>query len=593
MLDPSTVASSRYFECDKLYSKIWRKPGNKKATRQKQEYDSYEQGHTDRGKKFHRSLEKLHNIVIKPCENEDDFNSVLQNAKKGQYLGELPFFIDEDFYREKMENNANYKFGNFRPDILKIDETPDGKKLVIRIIEAKSSKLGLENHKLQVATYYFLLSHILKQFDNFELDKEGQIWTPKGEDLCTFNLEKLQTKVKELYAKKLKDIYGTTEPKYRLGPKCIDCKYLKECQESSAGKIRSLPKDISEQIGFKNGENLETKLSESISIKDNKHAMIFRDVSGDDKPRFLDFTSFLTAKEFDHAFYISLPIDSYSLKPYAFSWSIYTKEKSLVNLYTDFIALSREELQVKNSPKYCEFVKKIIDELTKVLKLMDGKRCLFYVYQDKEMKEIRSFLYDLVKSEGKNLELSGGNDTVKRLIDDAKTCFLSLFPSKNQLKTLTGPKDDQEALCVDVFVSIYHLLKENVVLPTPQPYHVTDAAQHMAKGVYKKEFEMTNKELHSLWNKHNKKLTIEGITEVKQHFTDRFDCLHKIMESYMELANDIDTDIFPLECKPFKWQNNTSRSLEKKKGRFYTMESGEENQWIQKRMHCSFGRIRG
>lgn len=531
------------------YSTIGNSQGDSSKSLAKKKGDKFEN-------KIYESLEKK-NIL---AETYDDFRVALKKAKSGEYLYNQTFTVDNTFYTNVIKNV--YRIENFKPDFVYFISQKK-----IRIIEVKSSKKSEKTHKIQVASYWFLIQHLIKGMD-INLDKEVGIWLPSDEENPKlFFIDDIIKEVEELYETTLLDIVKSGQYKWYLQKKCRTCDYYKRCKEDAKGTAMGLPYNSKERYDhykyMLKGEDIEdlAVLMQRMNVNEQytpQQKIRLQGYVNCCEPIFFGFLTTLVSERPKYDIYVSFLKDDFTYNPYAFAFHI----SSDINLSEELTYCLNKSYYQKDKTQredaFCEITKRFIKALYSILDYMNDEEesCLFYVYDNNEMYNIKNFLSDLVSSQGKDLK-SLESEEKEDVVKKATKCLVALF----QDGTLLDVPTLEELPCLDKieknamterFVVIEQLLEQNVALPAQVYYEVSDAVKWMVdrKAVvynFKKEWEKfsRNKTGDDQFAKKTKKKQIELLEQ-----------LDKVMEKYWELSKTITlatTEMFPLSCPKFKW----------------------------------------
>ncbi|KAI9483431.1 MAG: hypothetical protein EXX96DRAFT_477834 [Benjaminiella poitrasii] len=512
-----------------------------------------------------------------------NFLQALQEAEPGKYLYQLRCSLPESFYSDIIHNTTSYRIKTFIPDFLYVREDPISKIRKLFIIDAKSSPKMSISHQFQVTSYAFFLSYLIKDIRNLEMDSWGGVWLPSDLDQPQkFQIDFAMSKIKYVYMDMLVNITTVTDPTWVLNKKCDSCPFLNRCTLDAKGTVRSIPYINEEKVKqLREDKTVDMEdlgnLMGGLKIDNSQEASTAqeRQLTGyedyvkayrDKKPRFLGHASVLTSKETDHVIYIYIQNDLYRQRPFVYGIKAVNRlgEKEIEAFFaTDYNDHLQNELQV-----YSQFAVSFVNALTNVLNYMDQhqSKCLFYVYSGEEKETIQIFLYNLVNTQGD--QLNGLDKSVKdQIIADAMRCLVSLFRGTFLLKlpcTIQFPEMDDlmSTSSVARFVSIESLLQENIALGVSNYYRLSDVIEWMTNLNHVEN--LTSKEndvikfigtdvnfMYSSWKKITTNFPIEKMIEI------RFMWLQQIMTTFWHLANeymtDTSTDLFPLTCKQFNW----------------------------------------
>ncbi|KAI9264518.1 P-loop containing nucleoside triphosphate hydrolase protein [Helicostylum pulchrum] len=502
--------------------------------------------------------------------NSTDFKKVLQEAQPDTYLCQLKFKLPESFYTDVIKNTSSYRINNFIPDFLHIRQDPTTKVRRILIIDAKSSKEMTKSHQFQVASYAFFLQYLIQDIRNLEIDSLGGVWLPSDlEKPVMFRIDLVVEKVKYIYLDVLITISNDSNPEWVLGKKCTNCQFINRCKQDASGTVRSIPymseakatrlkessmveiEDLSEML-----QNL--KIENKIATESTGYEH-YVDAYDDNKAKFMGYASVKVAKKVDHNIYIHFQVDNFSQKPFVHRIEVIdtiTDAKVLKKVY-----LVDYEKQLKDKmAAYSDFADHFVGDLAAALELMheQNSRCLIYVYNANEKKNIQVFLNYLVSSDGKDL-VNLDQSRKKKIVSDAMRCLVVLFQD-TQLLGLPGivgfpmMTDIERTSSVGRFVSIEELLQENIALGVSGFYTIIDAVQWLADSyINGKNTDITGFDLSDIFDSWR----VNKPNQVKRYIKQRLYWLQDIMRKYWQLADDVmfetDTELFPLECKPFAW----------------------------------------
>ncbi|CAO3701103.1 unnamed protein product [Rhizopus microsporus] len=590
----STLSSNYYFNCEKNYYLL---PDRKKVNPSKEEPRNQSTKGNSQGNSQGNSSknlaqkggDKFENKIYKSLEDKKllakthtDFRVALKEANSGKYLHNQTFTVDNTFYTKVIENGEVYRIANFKPDFVYFINQK-----TIRIIEVKSSEKEEETHKIQVVSYWLLIDHLIKGMD-IVLDEQVGIWLPSDEENPKlFSVKLIIDKVKELYKTTLRNVIKSGEYKWDLQKKCRTCGFYERCKDDAKGTVKELPYNSKERYDYykkyklkhikdiKNIEDIEDiedltvpmqrmKINEQYTSQQHRRIQGYADCRKYvdcrkmEEPIFFGFPTTLVSKKADHDIYVSFLKDGYTRYPYAFAFHI-SPDINLSKELTYCLNKSycqKDEDQPKEA--FCEITKRFIKALYSILSYMNdnNKSCLFYVYDNNEMYNIKNFLSELVFSQGKHLtslKSTEKEDVVKK----ATKCLVALF----QDGTLLDVPTLEELPCLDKieknamterFVVIEKLLEQNVALPAQVYYEVSDAVKWMVdcKAVvynFEKEWEDFSK---------NNTGDDQFAKETKKKQLELLEQLQKVMKKYRNLANTTTiatTELFPLSCPVFKW----------------------------------------
>ncbi|KAK4516584.1 uncharacterized protein ATC70_011559 [Mucor velutinosus] len=580
----SSLASSIYYNCEKhiyLLSKSARELNDSSSNgSDTAKNDSVKEAHCDRGNEFEEELFRRHRLLMVDHSKTQDFKQALRKAEPGKYLYQLKCSLPESFYQDIIHNTTSYRINNFIPDFLYIRLDPVTNMRKIFIIDAKASKKMSNSHQFQVSSYAFFLSYLITDIHNLEVDDMGGVWLPSNMDAPEqFRIDFVLNKIKYMYMDTLVKISMDPNPQWVLGSKCISCPFLKRCKSDAAGTVRSIPymnEEKAKQLknnSMVNIEDLSERL-DTLKIDDTAREQQQRALTGyedyvsaynDHQPRFMGYASVYTAQAIDHAIYIYLQMDTYSQRPFVYGIQVMDAQNTRTVFEYYFTADYQEHLQ-DELVVYTKFAEKFVTDLTRVLQYMDQQtsRCLFYVYDGQEKKQIQRFLYNVVIHGNEDL-VNLQEDDKKKVISEAMQCLVVLFQD-TQLLGLPGivhfPDMDDlpKTSAVGRFTSIEQLLQQNIALGVSGYYGLSDAVEWMTSHVHEKEDELVEamngldlNEIYTHWKTPGN--DIASATELL--VSKRFTWLQEIMSTYWRLATEYmqatGTDLFPLKCKPFKW----------------------------------------
>ncbi|CAO3701516.1 unnamed protein product [Rhizopus stolonifer] len=536
-LSVSSLASGTFYNCEKHYYLLSKPPNPVRSLEQ-----SLKTLQLERGLTFEDRLFGLHKSIMVDHTHSTDFKRVLQEAKCGTYIYQLRFTLPPEFYQQEIPD-CPYRIRSFIPDFLYIHQPNDDGKKKILIIDAKSSKAMSDTHQFQVSSYAYFLNYLLGDTD-LEVDRQGGVWLPSDLKRPTlFRIDFMINKIRLFYQQELVRIFHK-DPAWRLVKKCTTCPFLAQCKED-AEQMRDI-------------EDLMSNLHISHQTHVGRYVQSYQD----QQPTFLGRASVLDSQEKDYVIYISLSVDTYSQKPFAFSLAR-VQEGQFGRIDFGYVHASYKELEQEVCTAYVPFVKSFVSRLASLLREMDKKqsRCLFYVYSHREKDAIYRLLYQLVSSEGQYLSLLGIEKN--GIVEDAMKCLVALFQDTQLLGlpgTIIFPEMEsiQRTSSVGRFVSIEDLLEENIALPTPGYYELPEAARWMSKN-YKENNALEEKDIHICWLKGNYNDVCFKTRETKtieKTCQERLFCLYEIMETYWQLADEYTKthglELFPLTCSPFR-----------------------------------------
>ncbi|ORE06099.1 hypothetical protein BCV72DRAFT_305853 [Rhizopus microsporus var. microsporus] len=572
LFNVSTLSRNYYFNCEKNYYHLLSE-GEKVDLSEEQPANQPTKGNSqgksskglaeERGDKFEKELLSLENI------------------QPDSYLYNQVFTVDDTFYDKVIGDGEVYRIATFIPDfVYAIDSKTNRKK--IRIIDAKSSKKIEETHKIQVASYWFLIQHLIQDME-IDLDEEVGIWLPSDiENPKLFPIDSIIKEVKRLYKNTLPNIIKSGKYKWELQKKCRNCDYYIQCKEDAKGTVKDLPYNNKERYELY-AKHMPKDVEDIKDIEDlvgrmQKMCLDEQDVSRlnirlegyvncrkpNKEPIFFGLPTTLVPNNVEYHIYVSFLNDDYTYYPYAFAFhispSINLSEKLTYCLNESYY--QKDDEQRKDA--FCEITKRFINALHSILDHMNSSKnglCLFYVYDNNEMYNIKNFLSELVSSQGKHLT-SLESAEKEEIVKNATKCLVALF----QDATLLDVPTLKEFPCLDNvkknfmterFVVIEQLLEQNVALPAQVYYEVSDAVKYMVdpKAVvpeFKKE-----------WEDFSKKNTDgnQFARETKNKQLELLNQLHKVREKYWKLAINKTSsmpELFPLSCPDFKWPDTFS-----------------------------------
>ncbi|PHZ17113.1 uncharacterized protein RHIMIDRAFT_3321 [Rhizopus microsporus ATCC 52813] len=599
LFNVSTLSRNYYFNCEKNYYHLLSE-GKKVDLSEKQPANQSTKGNfqgsslktlaEERGKKFEK---KLYDELVeknKIVDGKNGFKEALEKAGPDSYFYNQEFTVDDTFYTKVNEDGQVYKIATFRPDFVQVIDSKTNRKK-IRIIDAKSSKKIEEIHKIQVVSYWFLIQHLTKRM-NIDLDEEVGIWLPSDmENPKLFSVHSeidedknhtILQKVEELYKTTLPNIIKSGKYKWELQKKCRNCDYYIQCKEGAKGTVKDLPYNNKERYELY-AKHMPKDVEDIKDIEDlvgrmQKMCLDEQDVSRlnirlegyvncrkpNKEPIFFGLPTTLVPNNVEYHIYVSFLNDDYTYYPYAFAFhispSINLSEKLTYCLNESYY--QKDDEQRKDA--FCEITKRFINALHSILDHMNSSKnglCLFYVYDNNEMYNIKNFLSELVSSQGKHLT-SLESAEKEEIVKNATKCLVALF----QDATLLDVPTLKEFPCLDNvkknfmterFVVIEQLLEQNVALPAQVYYEVSDAVKYMVdpKAVvpeFKKE-----------WEDFSKKNTDgnQFARETKNKQLELLNQLHKVREKYWKLAINKTSsmpELFPLSCPDFKWPDTFS-----------------------------------
>jgi len=591
----SALASSIYYNCEKhiyLLSKSARQLNTNSSTSSddgdKAKNESIKEAHCDRGNEFfEEELFKRHRSMMVDHSKTQDFKQALREAEPGKYLYQLKCSLPDSFYEDIIHNSTSYRINNFIPDFLYIRLDPVTNMRKIFIIDAKASKKMSNSHQFQVSSYAFFLSYLITDIPNLEVDDMGGVWLPSNKDAPEqFRIDFVLNKIKYMYIDTLVKISMDPNPEWVLGSKCVSCPFLKRCKSDAKGTVRSIPymnKEKAKQLQNNSMVDIEDlsellgtlKIDDTVTTTQQPPQRVltgyedYVNAYNDHKPRFMGYASVYTAQVIDHAIYIYLQMDNYSERPFVYGIQVMDRQDNKISEYyftADYQEHLQDELLV-----YTSFAQKFVADLTQVLHYMDqqSSRCLFYVYDDQEKKQIQRFLYNVIIHGNEDL-VSLQQDDKNKVISEAMQCLVILFQD-TQLLGLPGivqfPDIDDlpKTSAVGRFTSIEQLLQQNIALGVSGYYGLSDAVEwmtsHASSNSNKEEEDqlvealsgLDLNEIYTHWKTPGNDIACATELLVSKRFT----WLQEIMSTYWRLAIEYmqttGTELFPLKCKPFKW----------------------------------------
>ncbi|KAF1797417.1 hypothetical protein V8B55DRAFT_1516331 [Mucor lusitanicus] len=584
----SSLASSIYYNCEKhiyLLSKSARQLNDSSSDGSDTvKNESIKEAHCERGNEFEEKLFERHRSVMVDHSKTQDFKQALREAEPGKYLYQLKCSLPESFYQDIIHNTTSYRINNFIPDFLYIRLDPVTNMRRIFIIDAKASKKMSNSHQFQVSSYAFFLSYLITDIHNLEVDDMGGVWLPSNMDAPEqFRIDFVLNKIKYMYIDTLVRISKDPNPQWVLGSKCVSCPFLKRCKSDAKGTVRSIPymnEEKAKQLKNNSMVDIEdlSELLNTLQIDATPQQQQRKALTGyedylsaynDHQPRFMGYASVYTARAIDHAVYIYLQMDTYSERPFVYGMQVVDAQtnQSVSEYY--FTADYQEHLQ-DELVVYTKFAEKFVTDLTRVLQFMDqqSSRCLFYVYDGQEKKQIQRFLYNVVIHGNEDLVSLQEKDK-KKVISEAMQCLVILFQD-TQLLGLPGivqfPDMDDlpKTSAVGRFTGIEQLLQQNIALGVSGYYGLSDAVEWMTSGASNEQEDelvaaLSGLDLNEIYT-HWKTPPSPGNSiacATERLVSKRFTWLQKIMSTYWRLATEYmqstGTDLFPLKCKPFKW----------------------------------------
>ncbi|KAI7908098.1 P-loop containing nucleoside triphosphate hydrolase protein [Cokeromyces recurvatus] len=505
-----------------------------------------------------------------------DFMKVLQEAEPGKYLYQLRCSLPESFYSDIIHNTTSYRIKDFIPDFLYIHRDKDSKIRKVFIIDAKSSSKISGTHQFQVTSYALFLSYLIKDIRDLEIDNWGGVWLPNDLDKPEkFHIDFALSKIKYIYMEMLVNISTISEPTWVLSKKCEGCPFLSRCESEAKGTIRSIPYLNKEMITDKPTDiedlgklmgNLKIDNTGTTSKMQKSQYEEYMNAYQDERPRFLGYPSVLIAKDLDHSIYIYMQNDLYLQKPFVYGIEVLDSSgKTVTNAY---FSVGHSDYFKDSIMAISQLSTHFVSNLTRILDYMDENksRCLFYVYSEKEKVIIKSFLHDLVKSQGKDL-VHLNEEERNQIVHNATRCLITLFRDIQLLKLsdmVHFPELDDllTTSYVPRFVSIESLLQQNIALGISNYYRLSDVTKWMydISSIFSEKSNYDNvssflgadpKYIYYEWKREHKPCRVKKMVKL------RFVMLLGVMNTFWSLANeymsDTHTNLFPLPCKPFSW----------------------------------------
>ncbi|CAG8758240.1 2687_t:CDS:2, partial [Gigaspora rosea] len=297
----SNLSNYCHFNCDKL---LW----NALKDKQNTEYSAALKEAFQR-----RSIEIKQNVFNHLKENVIDHNDkdpnkaheILRVAQIGQFFYRLKFMVPDDLYN-KLGIKEIVKLKIFIPDFVEVIEEDGEKRL--RIWDAKASKEVHVSHQFQVASYAFLIDHIinLKKIRGISISRSGGLFLSSPENLKrqTFRIDFLFPKVERLLKNDLSRIASSSKVSWHYNARCKTCEFVNDCRKEAEGTMAMIPYLSMENALFLNRvfrsdvdiEDLRINISK-LTINDKKEKEEKVEEEGQDFKYLIDYANSLTSDD--------------------------------------------------------------------------------------------------------------------------------------------------------------------------------------------------------------------------------------------------------------------------------------------------------
>jgi hypothetical protein len=158
---------------------------------------------------------------------------------------------------------SRLRFSRTRPDLLKVDASPDGLSRKVTVIDIKSSAKAKPGHRMQIA-FYAICLEVIFSGTSVSIECDGEVWLPKAtnaaaaasSDEAAGGVRDATATVDDLHAaepfrinkKPIADYFAQTIPQAMKGdpdwdfqPSCRGCPHLAFCKQAFIARERDLP----------------------------------------------------------------------------------------------------------------------------------------------------------------------------------------------------------------------------------------------------------------------------------------------------------------------------------------------------------------
>ncbi|MBF0289981.1 MAG: AAA family ATPase [SAR324 cluster bacterium] len=250
-MSPSRIARYFYHECDRflLYHSISpQEREQQKIPKPPNNYNPVTQAMLDTGfawedqvvqslgTQVHIAQEPtntpLHKLQFEPPETLQ----FLDTIQPGEYLYQGTLETPRSFYEDYGLENANLLIPPCRPDLIKVEQTPEGDRL-FSIIDVKASDTLKTAHKIQTIVYAMLLDHVCQAngIDGVVNLNQAGVWIYETKKPELFDIHLLLPHLENFLSEAL-PILLTSNPQkvgWHLHYRCEWCDYYDYCRQEA------------------------------------------------------------------------------------------------------------------------------------------------------------------------------------------------------------------------------------------------------------------------------------------------------------------------------------------------------------------------
>ncbi|KAI9313401.1 hypothetical protein BX666DRAFT_2030198 [Dichotomocladium elegans] len=496
--------------------------------------------------------------------------SILCNAQAGQVLYQLRFMVPVEVQQELF---PSYRLGEYIPDFLLIKKEPGSNVRKICVVDAKSSETINSHHQFQVATYAFLIAHLIQDVDNLEVDPFGGVWLQNMAEPTYFRVDLMLGKIERFYTAELPAIVSNPAPKWLYGPKCITCGYADRCRREAygtPGAIAYLDPEILDAI---HAEEKEKDANYAVDIEDLMDGIVNLSLNVKKEPAIPRYLSkrpeyaghdaayrtgkpqesvreffaanpiYTLARVNDHEIFLTAIHDP--SKARLCSYSLMTYDARTGKFVEDLIGTGH--VGQKGTPdEYLAMYVQLVRDLDMIMSQMEAiqSRCTIF-FPSAFIKDCaRRAIFNVVAAHHSELV----DDTTAR---KGQRCLLVLFQSTCTLDihdidtSLTCPEDKTT---VPITCNIDAVVRRNVILGVPGFYTDEDLVEWLFP--FKSPTPPNQNTLYCTWVEEKRDETLKML--VLQAITyQEVICSVKAMANEFEISTS--SEIYCLDNQPFRW----------------------------------------
>ncbi|KAI8137501.1 hypothetical protein BJV82DRAFT_339605 [Fennellomyces sp. T-0311] len=511
-----------------------------------------------------RVVQLLGNVVIDydgvPAEESIE---ILRHAKVGTILYQLSFRMPESFYTQDV-----YRFSMFIPDFLMIKQHPTSGKRILYVIDTKfSSKLKLP-HRIQVATYAYLLQYLVKDIDDLEVDLEGAIWLPSNRtkplsaeqtEPISFRIDLMLPKIKLFYEYELPAILERKDPLWIFNETCKSCNFRNTCRNESLGThsavahmTKSDLKYLKKQLHQENDiEDLITGL-EDLAIEEEKPLIPewmtlprfkpYIEAYKTQKPQFCGIPTTYIGEESDHDIFLSLVYDPQFRMICTYAIRVFKSDGSVVEDLDCTVVVGVER---QGTPDYVELAISLVKDLVRILDVMEEQksRCAIFVADSSLKKYLHKCLIQVASladsdaPEGKKIQALKAMRLLFALFPDGKILGIEKVPWYPILLEMSY---------VQRVISLEDLVAENIALGVPGFYDFGDMLHWLCNIDDDSTFNL--QDLYTCW---------KDDKPTANRLFDHCEKMLQVLERYRKLANEFvqltGKKVYCFNTAPFAW----------------------------------------